>query len=113
MPSACSSSASDFISMITPALEAQYAAWYGCARRPAIEAIVTMLPLLARRCGSAAWLISIGPVRLTPEVPLPGGDVEVLEPPELVDAGHVDQDVEPAELLDGGGDRRCRPTPGR
>ena len=91
--------------MITPPLEAQYAAWYGWARSPATEAMVTMLPLARPQVRQRRVAHQHRPGEVDAEVALPGRDVEVLEPPELVDAGHVDQHVEPAELA-----RPRRPT---
>ena len=55
MPAFAPSSARHFVSMMTPALEAQYAASSGIAQSPAIEAVDTIEPPpRSRKCGHSA-----------------------------------------------------------
>ncbi len=60
------SSASARVSCTTPPFEAQYAALYGCAMRPAFDATFTIAPPPSRRKGKAAWQTRNVPLRLTP-----------------------------------------------
>ena len=63
-PSLASSSASARVMPMTPCLDAQYGALKGTPTRPAAEATLTMEPLVASRCGRAAWHMKKVPLRL-------------------------------------------------
>src|SRR5262245_41735380 len=72
--------------------------------RPASDAMLTTLPLAACKCGSAAFTQKKGALPVDVEGCVPHRLVALADRAREADPGRVDQDVEPAQALDGRGD---------
>ena len=93
-----SSTAIDFVSMTTPPFDAQYAALYGVARRPATDARLTIAPRRSTKAGTAAWLSRNVPVRFTSMMRRQSSSGIVVMRCDAAIPADVDEDVEPPEL---------------
>ena len=85
-------------------LLAEYSGQAGMARRPHIDDTFTMtgsFPLV--RCGIASRISSTGAKKLTSITWRITDSSELAKCPQLGEAGVVDEDVDAAEFLDGGG----------
>ena len=85
------SSASARVSCTTPPFDAQYAALYGWPMRPALDAMLTMLPPPSSRCGSTACAIRKRAGEVDGDDARPVLERHLVRVGELADAGAVDQ----------------------
>ena len=99
------STAIDFVSITTPAFDAQYAALYGTARTPATDATFTMQPRDSTSAGSDRLTHEERAGEVHRQRPVPVVEGHVGRGREPADAGHVHEHVEPAP--------GCAPRPRR